>query len=64
MEMENKNYISVEETAEYLNISLSKAYELCRKRSFPSVKLGVAWKVNKNALDEWFLKQARTKDIR
>jgi len=59
----NNNYITVEETATYLNISLSKTYELCRRRSFPSVKLGVQWRVNKNALDEWFIKQSRTKSI-
>lgn len=54
-------YMTVYELAEYLKISRTEAYKLVNKRSFPSVKLGKQWRVNKNAIDTWFLNKARTK---
>ena len=53
--------MTVSQTAEYLNIPVSKVYELVRSRSFPAVKLGKNWRVIKEQLSPWLLSQINEK---
>ena len=54
-------YMGIPEVSEYLNIPRSETYKLVKTPQFPSVKIGKRWRVNKNALDKWFLNKAKTK---
>lgn len=49
--------MTVPQTAAYLNIPMSKVYELARSKSFPAVKLGKNWRILKDQLQPWLLTQ-------
>ncbi len=51
--------MNVNELAQTLGISLSKAYQLVRQSDFPSVHLGGRWIVPVAALEDWLMKQAQ-----
>ncbi len=53
--------LTVPETAEYLNIPVSKVYELVRSKTFPAVKLGKNWRIMKGQLDSWLLNKVNEK---
>lgn len=55
--MSDKN-LTVKQLAEYLNISLTKAYNLIRSKEFPSIKIGRTYLINSDLLKEWMKKQA------
>ena len=50
---ENKRTYSVPEIAAMLQISRSKAYELCKEKQFTVVKLGKSVRVSKKSFDSW-----------
>ena len=45
--------MDVQETAEYLGVPVSQIYKLCKKKSFPSIKIGKHIRINKNKLNEY-----------
>jgi excisionase family DNA binding protein len=51
--------LTVEEAAEQLAVSRSKAYELARAGTIPSVKVGNAIRVPRRALEAWIDEQTR-----
>lgn len=53
--------LTVQETAEYLRLPLTKVYELVRIKDFPAVKIGKSWRVLKDKLDKWLLDQLEDK---
>ncbi|MEW6455095.1 MAG: helix-turn-helix domain-containing protein [Acidobacteriota bacterium] len=59
----NKEILTLEETAEYLSLSLSTVKKWAWKRSIPVCKLGEGRKaplrVRKKALDEWLEKRTQ-----
>lgn len=58
--MENKDVmlLTVDEMAELLRIGRSSAYELCRQKEFPVVRIGRNIRIPKRALLEWVENQA------
>ena len=48
------NFMTVKETAEYLNVPVAQIYKLCKKRSFPAVKIGKHIRIHKDKLDAYF----------
>ena len=50
---EEKRTYSVPEIAEILQISKSKAYELCKTSAFKTVNIGKAVRVSKKSFDSW-----------
>ncbi|MBR1703213.1 MAG: helix-turn-helix domain-containing protein [Lachnospiraceae bacterium] len=50
---EKKTY-SVQEIAEILEISRSKAYELCQHADFKVIRLGRIIRISKASFDSWF----------
>ena len=52
-ESEKRAY-SVPEIAAILQISRSKAYELCREDHFKTVRIGKAVRISRKSFDEWF----------
>ena len=55
--MQNPTVFTVPQTAQYLNLPVSKVYELVRVKDFPAVKLGKSWRILKDRLDQWLIKQ-------
>ena len=45
--------MTVPETAEYLNIPLSKVYELVNSKDFPAAKIGKNWRIPRDRLEPW-----------
>lgn len=45
--------LTVSQAAEYLNLPVSKIYELVRSKGFPALKLGKHWRIHKERLDQW-----------
>jgi excisionase family DNA binding protein len=46
--------LSVEETARYLRVSRTRAYQLAREGQLPGlVRLGGMWRVSRRALERW-----------
>lgn len=56
---ENVEFMTVGELAAYLRIGRSAAYELCRWRGFPAIRVGRSIRIHKAALAEWLYKRAR-----
>jgi len=52
-QLNNKRTYSVREIAEILQISRSRAYELCRENLFNVIKVGKSVRVSKRSFDEW-----------
>jgi len=50
---ENKRAYSVPEIAEMLQISRSKAYDLCKENLFAVIKVGKSVRVSKKSFDSW-----------
>ncbi len=53
----DKRTYTVEEIAVLLQISRSKAYELCRQGLFKIIKVGRSVRVSKLSFDEWLENQ-------
>ena len=49
----DKRIYTVAEVAAILEISISKAYELCRQGQFKAIKVGRSVRVSKLSFDEW-----------
>lgn len=55
--MDLPEFMKVAEFREYLHISNKEAYRLVKLRSFPSVKIGNKYLINKDRLPKWLAKQ-------
>lgn len=49
----NKQFLTISDVSEFLNISPSAAYELVKRRDFPSCRLGGSIRVPKDAFLAW-----------
>jgi len=52
---------TIPETAEYLKVCTKTVYELVGAKAFPAIKIGRHWKILKNHLDAWLLKELKNK---
>lgn len=55
--MDLPTFMKVSELREYLHINNAEAYRLVKQRSFPSIKMGNKYLINKDRLPEWLAKQ-------
>lgn len=46
------------EAAELLNVSLPIMYELCKRKDFPTIRIGRAIIIPRASLEKWLEKQA------
>ncbi len=60
--MDEKRFLTVQETAKCLKISATHMYDLVHSKGFPSFKVGGRWRVDKSKLDKWIDKQIQVKD--
>jgi len=54
--------MTVKEMASFLKLGISKSYELCRIKGFPSISFGKKIRIPKEALREWINNQAQSLD--
>jgi len=47
------NWLTLEETAQYLKIGKSTLYELARNGKVPAHKMGRVWRFDPKELDKW-----------
>lgn len=48
------DFMTVKETAAYLNVPVAQIYKLCKKRSFPAIRIGKHIRINKERLNMYF----------
>ncbi|CUH97405.1 hypothetical protein P22_3534 [Propionispora sp. 2/2-37] len=52
-ENKEKIFLTVDETAEILQLPKTRVYELVWDRGFPAHKFGKSWRIHKGKLEEW-----------
>ncbi len=50
-------WLTIEQIAEYLQVSKEKIYKLCQRGKMPASKVGGQWRFDKNEIDQWLRKQ-------
>lgn len=50
--------MTIQDVARYLRISEAKVYELARKGAIPALRIGKAWRFQKDLLKQWVRKSA------
>jgi len=58
-ELLKNEYLTAGEIAAYLNVSLSKAYELTRQPDFPICRLGGVVRIPRDAFLSWVAQNSR-----
>jgi len=53
-ESRDKRSYTVNEIAELLQISKTKAYDLCKQNLFRTINVGRAVRISKKSFDDWF----------
>jgi len=59
--VEHPKLITVPELQQILDIGRDTAYNLVRRRDFPSVKLGREYRIMPDKLNDWLTKQQKNK---
>ncbi len=54
-------WLTIEQIAEYLQVSKEKVYKLCQRGRMPASKLGGQWRFKKEIVDAWMLKNQKRK---
>ena len=50
-------WLTLEQIADYLQVSKEKVYKLCQRRKMPASKLGGQWRFDVREVDAWVRKQ-------
>ncbi len=50
-------WLTIEQIADYLQVSREKIYRLCQKGKMPASKVGGQWRFDKKEVDTWVRKQ-------
>ena len=50
-------WLTLEQIAEYLQMSTSSVYKMAQKGKIPAYKVGRQWRFKKEEIDEWIRKQ-------
>ena len=58
MERMEREIMTTEEVARYLRLAEATVYKLAQAGDIPAVKVGRAWRVKRQLIDEWFREQA------
>ena len=54
-------WLTIEQIADYLQVSREKIYKLCQRGKMPASKLGGQWRFDRAEIDRWLKKQCSTK---
>lgn len=50
-------WLTIEQIAEYLQVSKEKIYKLCQRGRMPASKLGGQWRFDQKEVDQWVRQQ-------
>jgi len=50
-------WLTIEQVADYLQVSKEKVYKLCQRGKMPAYKLGGQWRFDRNEIDQWLRRQ-------
>lgn len=50
-------WLTIEQIADYLQVSREKIYKLCQRGKMPASKLGGQWRFDRKEIDLWLKKQ-------
>jgi len=53
--------MTLEETAEYLQVSRDSIYRMAQKGEIPASKVGNLWRFKKEEIDEWMKNQRKNR---
>ena len=56
-------WLTIEQIAEYLQVSKEKVYKLCQRGRMPASKLGGQWRFDIKEVDTWVRQQRPQKQI-
>lgn len=51
--------MTIDEVAEYLNLSKETLYKKVRKKEIPAIKIGRLWRFQKEAIEKWIEEKAK-----
>jgi len=54
-------WLTIDQIADYLQVSKEKIYKLCQKGKMPASKFGGQWRYKRTEVDQW-LKRQRPKN--
>jgi len=52
-----EKWLTIDQIADYLQVSREKIYKMCQQSRMPASKLGGQWRFDKNEIDQWLRKQ-------
>jgi len=50
-------WLTIDQIANYLQVSKEKIYKHCQRGKMPASKFGGQWRFDKNEIDQWLRKQ-------
>lgn len=50
-------WLTIEQIADYLQVSKEKVYKLCQRGKMPASKFGGQWRFERTEIDQWLRKQ-------
>jgi len=50
-------WLTLEQIADYLQVSKEKVYKLCQRGRMPASKIGGQWRFDKNEVENWARQQ-------
>jgi excisionase family DNA binding protein len=54
-------WLTIDQIADYLQVSKEKIYKLCQKGKMPASKFGGQWRFKMQVVDRWMLKDQAVK---
>lgn len=52
-----EKWLTIDQIADYLQVSKEKIYKHCQRGKMPASKFGGQWRFDKNEIDQWLRKQ-------
>jgi excisionase family DNA binding protein len=50
---QENDLLTIDEMMNFLGVGKNKAYEICRSKEFPTIKIGKSIRINKRSLIDW-----------
>ena len=60
--MKPKDVMTIDELAEYLQVSKSSLYKLAQDGQVPAQKVGKHWRFHRETIDSWLARQESTRE--
>lgn len=54
-------WLTIDQIADYLQVSKEKIYKLCQRGKMPAAKFGGQWRFKRQVVDRWMLNEQKVK---